>query len=131
MLVAKVVYHRRALAPISRINCSTDFVELKVSRKIVNSPKVVAALDHHKLSPSAFNDVFAAFIRASSGYLNNFVISTSTTNRTAKKVRTKMFEKAKEDLKKQYSINSFRFIEMKNFCEKEVTLLQRNTLQFY
>ena len=62
-----------------------DFVELKVPKKIVNSPEVVAALDHHKLSPYSFNDVLAAVVRASNGDLNNFVISTSTTNRTAKK----------------------------------------------
>ena len=82
----------------SRYQPAPDFVELKVSRKIVNSLEIVAALDRHKLTPNAFSDVSAAIVRASGGDPKNFVISTGTTNRTAKNVRTKMLEKAKQDL---------------------------------
>ena len=84
----------------SKYQPAPDFDELKVPRKIVNSSEVVAALDRHKISPRAFNDVFAAIVKASGRYLNNFVISTSTTNRTAKNVSTTMFAKVKEDFKK-------------------------------
>jgi len=58
----------------SKYQLAPEFVELRVPRKIVNSPEVVAAIDRHKLSPNAFNDVFAAIVRASGGDLNNFVI---------------------------------------------------------
>jgi len=83
--------HRNQPAP--------DFVELKIPRKIANSPEVVAAIDRHKLSPNAFNDVFAAIVRASGGDLNDFIISSSTTSRAAKSVRKKTFEKVKTDFK--------------------------------
>ena len=74
--------------------------ELKVPQKILSTPKVIAAVDRHKLSSNAFDDVFAAIVRASGGNLNNFVISTSTTSRANKNVRTKMFQKAETNLKK-------------------------------
>ena len=115
----------------SRYQPAPDFVKLKVPRKIANLPEVAAASDRHKLSPNAFSDVFAAIVRASGADFNNFVISTSTTNRAAKNVRTKMFEKAKQDFKKaiQHVFVSIHWDE--KLLQKEVTLLQRNTLQFY
>ena len=72
-----------------------DFIELKVPRRILNSPDIVAAVDRHKLSSNAFNDVFASIVRSSGGN-NDFVLSTSTSNRTIKKVRTKMFNAVKK-----------------------------------
>ena len=90
----------------SRYQPALDFVELKVPRKIVNLLEVVATLDRRKLSPNAFNDVFAAIVRASGGYLNNFVISTSSTNRIEKMSIQKCLKKQKI-LKKQYNMNLF------------------------
>ena len=63
-----------------------DFTELQVSRRIFNSPDTVAAVDRHKLSPNAFNDVFAATVRARGDDINNFVLRTSTSSQTIKKI---------------------------------------------
>ena len=44
-----------------------DFIELQVPKRVVSPPDVVATVNRHKLSCNAFNDVFAAIMRASSG----------------------------------------------------------------
>ena len=74
-----------------------DFIELKVPK--LNSPDIVAAADRHKLFPNAFNNAFAAIVRASGGNVNGLVLSASTSSRAIKKVRTEMFDKVKKDFK--------------------------------
>ena len=70
-------------------------------------------------------------VRVSGWDLSNFVISTSTTNRTAKNVRAKILKKKKKDLKKaiQQKFVSIHWDE--KLLQERGTLLQRNTLQFY
>ena len=63
----------------------SDFIELKVPRRILNSPDVAAEVNRHKLSPNAFNDIFAAIVSASGGNINEFVLSTSTNSQTTNK----------------------------------------------
>ena len=46
-----------------------------------------------------FNDVFAAIVRVTDGNVTNFVLVTSTSSRTIKKVRTEMFDKVKKDFR--------------------------------
>ena len=68
----------------SRYKAATDFIELKVLRRILNSPNIVAAVNRHKLFPNAFN-IFAGIAKASGDNVNNFVLNTSTRAGSLKK----------------------------------------------
>ena len=68
----------------SRYKAATDFIELKVPRRILNSPNIVAAVNRHKLFPNAFN-IFAGIAKASGDNVNNFVLNTSTRAGSLKK----------------------------------------------
>ena len=83
----------------SRYKVTPHFIELKVLRRILNLPDIVAAVDRHKLSPNAINNVFAGLVRASGGNVNDFVLCKSTSSQTIKKVLTEMFDKVKKDFK--------------------------------
>ena len=107
-----------------------DFVELKVPRKILNSPDRAAAVDRHKLSPNAFNNVFASIVSASGGDVNDFVLSTSTSSRTIKKVRTEMFDRVKTDFKELVKNEFVSIYWDEKLIQKEI-LLHLRILQFF
>ena len=79
----------------SKYKATLDIIEMKVRRRILNSPDIVAAVDRHRLSPYAFRDVFAAIVGANGGNVNDFVLSTSTSSGTIKKVDTEMLNNVK------------------------------------
>ena len=55
----------------SRHKATLDFIEMKISRKILDSTDVVAAVNRHKFFPNAFNDTSSTIVRASGGNVND------------------------------------------------------------
>ena len=69
------------------LKCAKIYSPSMCQKELTRSLQVVGAANRHKLFSSALNDVLAALIKDSGCYVNDFIMSASTTRRAGQTAR--------------------------------------------